>query len=184
MSQYLEMVGDVGAPLYIVGGLILLLCGWWVLRVVKGKTVESSVIARSKKIQRVAGDNDDKPKESILGTGAVKCACFRRINGEPAIDFTTIPYPIGEMHSFDPSCPISGTGCTVVENEKGEIVDFDPREVEYKVDESPEYAWFATNWDILKRVLFATTKWWKSPSVWFAAAILVMIFITVLGLMG
>lgn len=151
--------------------------------------VTASIVAEKKNEPAAAAGQPPENKEpvksptqpSTLGTGEVKCLCFRKINGVVVADFTTMPKPIGEMYALDPSCPITGSGHIVYENKDGNILDYDPREVEYKTENSPEMAWFAINWDIVKEVFFVPLQWWKSPALWMAGVMLVIIFITTLA---
>ena len=131
-------------------------------------------------IRRAKGESG----EVVLGKGNIKCLCFRKIQGVNVADFTTISEPIGELYQFDPSCPITGSGYIVKENERGEIVDYDPREVTFHIEASPERAWFAIHWDIVKQVFFVPVQWWKSTSVWFAVAMLVIVLIASLAVLG
>lgn len=119
-----------------------------------------------------------------LGHGDIKCMCFRKIKGIPVVDFTTMEKPIGEMYRFDPSCPIQGSGYIVKETARGEIEDYDPREVEYVVEESPEYAYFASDWPEVKLVFYVPVKWWKSASVLFAWAIIGVVLLVYLARVG
>lgn len=121
--------------------------------------------------------------EDQLGTGEYKCLCFRKIDNHNVVDFTTIPKPIGEMYNIDPSCPMSGSGY-IVKVENGLVVDYDPRSIKYILEESPEYAWFATQWEIVKQVFFVPIKWWQSSSTLFAAAMVAGTFLLGLVALG
>ena len=184
MEEYGEIMVGAGVVGYIVFGLFVLLFVWWGYRLFKGEGKQK--LDTDLPIDDKPGQKEEKEgaTESILGTGGIKCLCFHKIKGVNAADFTTIPNAIGELYQFDPSCPVSGSGYIVKENDNGAIVDYDPREIEYKLEESPEYAYFATNWEIVKSVFFVPIQWWKSTSVWFAGAMLVIIFITSLAVLG
>jgi len=56
------------------------------------------------------------------------------------------------------------------------------RKEEYNVKESPEYAWFAISWDIVKRVFFVPTQWFKSSTVWFAVGMMAITFVVSLAI--
>ena len=126
-------------------------------------------------------ETDEKGEKSILGTGNFKCLAFRLGN---IADFTTIPKPIGEAYQFDPSCPFSGMGYIVKESNNREVVDYDPREVPFDVKKSPEYAWFATHWPIVKVVFSVAIDWWKSKAIWFAGGMMLIVFIVALAVVG
>jgi hypothetical protein len=188
MEQYGEVLAGAGIIVYIVIGLFVVLFAWWGYRLFKGQGKQSGSGALSyddSSERKSEGEkeltNGDK---EILGKGNIKCLCFRWRKGVPSADFTVMENPIGEMYQQDPSCPIIGSGYIVKENEKKEIIDYDPREVKYKIEESPERAWFAINWDIVKQVFFVPVQWWKSTSVWFAAAMLVIVFVASLAVLG
>ena len=110
------------------------------------------------KASQKADHKDDDVKveapliESVLHTGKVKCACVYLLGNQPVLDFTTIPTPIGEAYSFDPSCPVSGEAYLVRMDADGKILDYDPREVPYDLMESPEVAYWATHWPVVKDV--------------------------------
>jgi len=197
MDQYGEVLAGAGIIVYIILGLFVVLFAWWGYRLFKGqgKQIKSSDLPSDKSYESVSANIKEaildgikratgESSEVILGKGSIKCLCFRKIQGVNVADFTTIPEPIGELYQFDPSCPITGSGYIVKENEKGKIVDYDPREVKFKIEESPERACFAINWDIVKSVFFVPVQWWKSTSVWFAAAMLVIVFVVSLAVLG
>lgn len=118
----------------------------------------------------------------VLGTGNYKCMAYRY---DGSLDFTTMPEPIGELYSFDTSCPFSGAGYIVKELKTGEIVDYDPREMPIEPKATPEWAWFAINpRDVTKRFWTVPTPFWKSGSMWFAAAMIVVLFISFLSVFG
>jgi len=197
MGQYGEVLGAAGIVAYIVIALFVVLFAWGGYRLFKGKgkQVKSSDLPIAQSYESISTNIKEaildgiirgtgESSKGILGEGNIKCLCFRKIQGVSIADFTTIPEPIGELYQFDPSCPITGSGYIVRENEKGEIVDYDPREVKFKIEESPERAWFAIHWDIVKQVFFVPVQWWRSTSVWFAAAMLVIVFVTSLAVLG
>jgi len=192
MEQYGEILAGAGIVVYIVIALFVVLFAWWGYRLIriKGKEKVGADLPSDESYESVSagvrgeGTKEGEGKKVTLGKGKIKCLCFHKIQGVNIADFTTIPEPIGELYQFDPSCPITGSGYIVKEDEKGKIVDYDPREVTFKIEESPEYAWFAIHWDILKSVFFVPVQWWKSTSVWFAAAMLVIVFITSLAVLG
>lgn len=186
MEQYGEIMAGAGVVVYIVIGLFVVLFAWWGFRLFRGRGKQKldTDLPTDAVSERIESTQEKVVEKSGLGAGSIKCLCFRKIKGVNAADFTTIPKPIGELYQFDPSCPVSGSGSIVKENGEGKIVDYDPREIEYKLEESPEYAYFATTWDIVKSVFFIPLQWWKSTSVWFAAAMLVIVFITSLAVLG
>lgn len=122
-----------------------------------------------------------KERKSILGTGEFKCLAIRPGN---IADWTTIPKPIGELYMSDPTCPVSGGVYIVKEKETGEVIDYDPRKETVDVQKTPEWAWYATHWGIVPRVFSIPLSMWKSPATWFAAATLVILFITVMATVG
>jgi len=188
MEQYGDMLAGAGIIAYIVIGLAVLFFGWWVFRLIKGKKPKSEIsdLPPDTSYESISADIKGGTSESgvKIGQGNIKCLCFRRIKGVNVADFTTITEPVGELYQFDPSCPVTGSGYIVKEDKNGVIVDYDPREIAFKVEESPERAWFAIHWDIVKAVFFVPIQWWKSTSVWFAAAMLVIVFVATLAVVG
>jgi hypothetical protein len=126
------------------------------------------------------------------GTGNYKAMVIRG----SAVDWTTIPKPVGELSPADPSCPMSGGVYTVRELQQdetidgkpykaGEIVDYDPRQVAIRQLSMPEHAYFATHWEELVRMVYGYSKpWYTNASIWFAAAVLFIMFILGLTLGG
>lgn len=147
------------------------------------------------KPQIITGDATKKEVELaaikvVLGTGNFKCMAIRSAKvlglapGTNVIDFTTMPEPIGEVHIADTSCPISGGIYTVREMDNGEVVDWDPRETPMNVEETPEYAWFATHWEVVAQVFSVPVRWWASTSIWFAVGCLAILFFVSLTALG
>ncbi len=151
-----------------------------------------SAKVETKQIAKVVEDKPEsatEKQESILGTGQYKCMAFRQGN---ILDFTTIPEPIGEVYFFDPTCPTSGAGYIVREakegeiingrkTKKGEIVDYDPREVQVVIEKTPEYAWHAMNWtDDVEGFWIVPISFWKTPSMWFAVGMIIIVFVSTL----
>jgi hypothetical protein len=194
MNQYLEMFSGAGAAAWMVISVILLIVAYITFRsyVSHKKRIDTSLPIdesyESVSTQVSETNNETQKPESqvkqILGTGNLSCICFRKIKGINVIDFTTIPNPVGEIYQLDPSCPSTGSAYIVKEADNGNIIDYDPRETEYKTENSPEVAWFAINWDIVKNVYFVPVKWWKSTSVWFAGFLLGIVFICSLVVLG
>lgn len=180
MEKYIEMLTSAGAEVYAILGFIFLSAGWYVFRAitksrrrVKEPTLDRVPKEETEESSETKGEEKEKVG-SILGTGEHKCMCYKKGN---IIDFTTIPEPLGEVYQFEPSCPISGAGYIVKENEDGKVVDYDPREVEVHIERSPEYAWFASHWDIVRVVFSVPVQWWKSASTYFAVGMLVVVFV-------
>lgn len=188
-----------GVWTWVAIAVTCVLFGWWILRAGKGNSgrpqkpdtikvprSHDDIIAISAAIkqekERIAQANDIT--EEMLGSGEYKCLCFREINGLSVVDFTTIPQPIGEMYNIDPSCPLSGSGY-IVKVEDGKVVDYDPRKVEYKLEESPEYADLAINiGEISKQFWAIKVPWWKSPSTIIAVVMIAVTFILGLVVLG
>lgn len=193
VEKYLEMLTQGGPAVFVgIGIFVAILIASVVFSIMRGK----QKVNRSEWKQRTDEFNkwlgevqveergrtniQDKEKGAVpnlLGTGQFKAMVFRPGN---ILDFTTIPEPIGEMYQFDPSCPVSGLGYIVKQVPNGEIVDYDPREVRVKIDESPEHAWFATHWDIVSVVFSVVTPWWRSRATWYALGMMLIVFITAL----
>ena len=143
-------------------------------------TLEAARKYEELKIERDKESGIERVK-SILGTGSFNCMCIKQ--GQ-ILDWTTIPAPMGELYQADTSCPVSGGIYIVKELADGTIVDYDPREVPVKLEESPEWAWYATHWDIVPRVFSVQMSLWKSPSTWFAGALIAVLFICFLSVVG
>lgn len=101
--------------------------------------------------------------------------------------FTTIPEPIGDLFTADPSCPVSGSTYLVQEiykDDEYKIVDFNPSDVPIRVNGTPSYAWIATHWEIVDAVYSVPMNFWEDHSFWFAVGISIGTFITLLGMFG
>jgi len=189
MEGYGDILAGAGIVAYIVIGLFVLLFGWWGYRLIKGerRQKQNADLPSDESYESVSAEATPSTpgKKVILGRDNIKCLCFRKIKGVNVADFTTISEAIGELYQFDPSCPTPGSGYIVKENDKGEIVDFDPREVKYTWEESPDFAYLVMNGgQIIKNFWAVQVQWWKSTSVWFAAAMIVVVFITSLAVVG
>lgn len=181
MDVYLDWMAAAGVEVYIILGVFILSLSVGVFTGIKrarGRTKETSLPVVPTETQEAVEGAKPEKSESLLGTGAFKCMCFKASN---ILDFTTIPKPIGEIYQFEPSCPISGAGFIVKEEADGKVVDYDPREVEVHLKQTPEFAWFATHWDIVTKNFWTVpVQWWKSPANWFAAAMIIVTFICAL----
>jgi len=185
-KAYLETLGGI-----TFGGLVLILIlisipiVWIVYKKMshKAKIQEHREIieAKTKYEEAKRGEKLSEEKAQKFGVGSFKCMAFRPGN---IIDWTTIPAPIGELYQADASCPVSGGVYIVRETEDGDIIDYDPREVKVDIKTSPERAWYATHWDIVKRVYSIPLAWWRSTATWFAAGMMLILFITVMAAIG
>lgn len=188
MEQYGDMMAGAGIAVYIVIALFVVLIAWGTYKIIKrGKTSTDSGLPKETYEEISEQIKPDVPKtddEVRIGAGKYNCICFRKILGLNVADFTKINKPVGELYQFDTSCPITGNGYIVMQAEDGSIIDYDPRQLEYNVRESPEYAYFAIDWSICNHVFFVPKQWYKSSSVWFAAGMMVMTFVVSLAIIG
>lgn len=189
MGEYGELLAGAGIALYIVIALFLLVVFWWAYRTFRGKKgeVKKSDLPSDESFEGISEEIKGAAVKSkpILGSGGYKCLCFREIKGMLVADFTTMPEPIGELYQFDPSCPLSGNGYIVTQNDTGDIIDYDPREVKVETDETPEYAWHAINWkDDVTNFWTVARQWWKNIANWYAAAVLALVFFGILVVLG
>lgn len=171
---YIEVLAGNPVAMGFVVGFIILTA---IIIFLRYRPKDLSAKVEDKKEVVVQPETEKQP-EGILGIGSYKCMAFRQGN---IVDFTTIPEPIGEVYFFDPTCPISGAGYIVRENENGKIVDYDPREVQVVIERTPEYAWHAMNWtDDVFGFWIVPLSWWKTPATWFAIALIMMVFVSTL----
>ena len=186
MIKFFDLIGK-GGPMAIVIILVLiaLVGGFVYWRIRRNKKHNPKQKAQA--IDAVKLEPEIKPAElptelvkKVRGTGNYKAMVICK----DIIDFTTIPEPIGEIYQFDPSCPMRGGGYIVKEQADGTLVDYDPRELSVIVEETPEYAWFATHWPVVKRVFNVPVQWWKSTAMWHAAGLMVIVFISALVVLG
>ncbi len=123
-------------------------------------------------------------KKSILGTGRYKCLAVRG----NILEWTTIPKPIGKHTQSETSMPVSGGIYIVRELQQDEIIDdiqkvagdvvaYDPRHVKVEMLQTPEAAYFAINWPIVDQVYMVPKPWYTNIKVWFAAAMLIIVFL-------
>ena len=59
--------------------------------------------------------------EIKLGSGKYQCLCFRSIKGMLVADFTRINIPVGELYQFDTSCPVTGNGYIVKQDNEVDL---------------------------------------------------------------
>lgn len=188
-DQFLEMIGNAGLLAYVILAIFLMLIAGssiYGIRRAKEPAAKKQIVHNSatkldvkRRLEQVIRGIEQgeiikqEEVENVLGTGEYKCLCFRPPN---ILDFTTIPEPIGELYQIETSCPLSGSGY-IVQEKDGKIVDYDPREVEVHIEQSPEYAWFATHWDILRTVFSVAVEWWKTPATWYAVGMMGIVFV-------
>ena len=178
MEKYFELMAGAGVEVYIIIGIVLL---FFIAAMVRA-VMKTKRRVREPGLPRVPVEQEEeevpqqeqKKTESVLGTGSYKCMCFRPGN---ILDFTTMPKPVGEIYQFETTCPNSGAGYIVMETEDGKIVNYDPRKVAFKIKQSPEIAWFARHWDIVKDVFAVPLSVWRSPSTYFAIGMIAIVFV-------
>jgi len=193
MEELALLFENAGLLVYVVIGLVLVLLGWWGFKLIRGREkrrggglpAAESYETVSKKIKKPDAEVGVAPPCIILGEGDIKCLCFRKVKSVIVADFTYISEPIGELYQFDPSCPISGNGYIVKQLDDGTIVDYDPREVKVKENETPDYAWDAINWkDDVNNFWTVPVKWWRNVANWYAAGVLGLCFLGILVVLG
>jgi len=180
----------LGGPAAIIAIIVLLavfgLAFWWGIRRRWKKPASEAFAASRAPVISTAKSKSDKRQDStqkpLIGTGAYKAVVFRK---DGAIDFTTIPEPLGQVHQVDTSCPQPGSCYTVIEGAHGEIIDYDTREIPIITEELPEWAFFAINCrEIVRRFWQVPLAWWRSTSIWFAAGMILVVFICFLAVFG
>ncbi len=131
----------------------------------------------------------DVAPQHLAGIGAYPAlVLYRDEKGSNVAWFTKIPTLVGAVDVATPSCPISGPICTVREllNEKTgqyELKDYySEQDRAIAVDETPERAYFATHWPIVRRVYLTYTPLLKSGSFWLAVIVGVGSFMFLLNL--
>lgn len=187
ITYWETLTGNPVAIGVVIGFVILLSVGIWLRYRPRNPSsfVEDKV--EDKKVNEKPDPENGSKSQSILGTGRYKCMAFKLGN---TIAWTTIPKPIGEAYFFEPTTPISGVGYIVREAKEGEtidgkktkegdIVDYDPREVQVELEKMPEHAWDAMNWkDDVEGFWIVPINWWRTPSMWFALGMMVIVFIS------
>lgn len=172
MGAYLELMAGAGLEVYIIIGIFVLALVWFGIRIAMGKHNVSQPIIIPKPVTEEA----DETTTAELGTGSFNAMCFRKVGNLNVVDFTSIPKPKGEAYEFETSLPFSGAGYIVEQGSQG-VLDYDPRKVSFKFMESPQVAWFARHWGIVKDVFAVPLSAWKSPSTWFAIAMIIVVFV-------
>lgn len=175
--------GDLAGYIVIALIVIVPLIVWYIKRGLHHAEIKQEV-ETLKVVNKYEELKKEKPGEavSILGTGSINCAAFRPGN---ILDWTTIPFPIGEVYLADTSCPVSGNLCIVRELDNGEVVDYDPREVEVIDKQTPEWAWQSTHCkEMVRRFWCVQLSIWKSPAIWLAAGMIMVTFIFAMGVIG
>ena len=125
----------------------------------------------------------DKSGELITGEEGVedKLPCYLvKDNGE--IVASTIRMPLGYVFIADASMAFMGIvgACYLAKAVGNEVEAYDPREETYKAETSPQYAYFATHWEVVREVFKAIKPWWESAPLWVTAVVLVILFMAVL----
>jgi hypothetical protein len=131
-----------------------------------------------------------EPAKIVLGTGAIQTVAIRNpilLGREPnanILDFTTMPYPVGEAHYADTSCPFHGGFYTVQEGERGEIIDYDSRGEKIEKELTPDWAYDSTHPPDVAPIFNAQFKFWKQTSFWICIVCLIICFFIAAQAMG
>lgn len=176
MGEYLGTLGQNSAAIIILAVIIVGVASYFVL-----KKLSHRVIKQEKNLNK----NTEPETEAIVPpiVGKFK-AMVIEMEPEPALNFTYIDKPLGCINLADPSLPMNGPIYVVKKLNTGQLVDYDINDEEYVAEESPEYAYFATDWSIARVVFSVPLPFWKTPALWIAVIIWVFIFIWGLVLIG
>jgi hypothetical protein len=184
-GKYLEMLKALNIGQVAVVLIILLVLGAVAFLIYRMKTYHKRHPEKAPPAEiktRVSKDGETEafePTTSILGTGKLKAYAFT--NG--ALEPTTIPNPIGNIFFADTSMPVSGA-CYLVKETEGKVAAYDPRGVQFKMKETPQMAYFATHWDIVREWFKTEKPWWESAPLWLCVTVLIMLFIVTLVVLG
>jgi len=180
------LIAAFSQPPTIIGlsVILLIIIAIVVLRIMRKKqeTASASTNIVPKPKAETGLEDSKKQEPGILGTGEYKCIAWRWPGN--IIDFTTMKETIGEIYLAETSCPVSGGHYIVQETEDKKVIDYDPRKIPIIHEQTPEYAWFATHWEILKAVFYVPISWLKQSSTWFAAASTIVMFVIALIFFG
>lgn len=99
------------------------------------------------------------------------------------IVFQKIPYKIGNVCYLEPSMPEHGARLLVLENEQGGFEAYDPREAPMLSDETPQKAYRAINWDVVKRVFaYHYGVWEKINQILIGVIVLGAFFLAIVAI--
>lgn len=180
--NYLDQL-QVGGPVaFVVIGLFALILLWITYAKIKGGMHKSQDVKLSQK------ENNDARPEPEPEKGQVSGIYIHLVKGIPSLDVTNIPKPLGDVYRTALSfAPKVGTQRYLVrENTDTEkIEDYDERKIPYEHKKSTGHAYLVNNCDdITKRFWSVDLKWWKTTSVWFAAGMMAILFISLLAVLG
>lgn len=115
-------------------------------------------------------------------TGKYRAVVWRRSSelGDPVISFERIDKPAGPIFWAEPSLPESGMTYMLREKAEGGFEPYDPREVAIINEETPQMAYFATNWDIVSDVYLYVRSLWDQISPILVWVIVIIFFIIAL----
>jgi hypothetical protein len=176
MGDYLGILGQNSIAMVILAVIFVGVASYFILRRLAFK-------ASKRESQELMKSELSQPTPVISGNGKYKAMVIEMLP-EPALDFTYIDQPIGCINQADPSLPMNGSMYVVKRDEDGSLVDYDKNDEEYIAEESPEWAYFATDWSIARVVYSVPLPFWKSPALWVTILIWVVIFIWGLVLIG
>ncbi len=174
----LDMLGEMGAlpitvALLIIGGIlffVFFVIGRSVNRPATKETLPGIALAKKgKKGKQEDGDAVKYPAYMITKGGELK--------------FTTIAEQLGYVFTADLSMGIIGASgpCYLVrETDSGDILAYDPRTQVYDAKRSPQYAYFATHWDIVEEVFKIIKPWWESAPLWITVVVLALVFLAII----
>jgi len=143
----------------------------------KGKKTKLPVTdVKAVEVDKTTKPNVTKPNVK-LGTGKFKCYVLRQSG---VLEHSVIPEPIGNIFTSDVGMPIKGACYLVKENPDGNIVDYDPRSVEFNDEETPIYAYHALHWNICDNIFKFGHQWWQSVPTWLAVGSMALAFLIAL----
>ncbi len=179
MDKYLELLGGLDVWELIITAIIVVIVFLAVILIYhlrKQKRLKQQASNQSK----IKESKEKNKKEPILGTGTLPCYVLR--NG--ALEASTIPEEIGNLFIADISMPRSGSSYLVREIEEGKLEAYDPREIPFETEKSPQWAYFATHWGIVKDVYAMTNSWWQSVPLWLCITMIVVLILVLLVVLG
>jgi hypothetical protein len=174
----------------VVIALIFIASVFWGIkhRIKKEKVTSASLDTPVKITKKETAEADtDEPEDAgykqLRGTGKYKAMVY--CADGISIDFTTIPYRLGNIHTLDTSLPQPGGNYIVKELSDGTLAAYDPRDTVMETKETPDWAWLAINCKVIVQNFWRVPNaWWKSVGMWFAAGMILVVFICFLAVFG
>lgn len=183
LEGYASQWGSLsGSGIWLIVGIIaIIFMAWFVYKLSKNllKRASGEVAAKQKvwnmrqpvPVENIATESDDPDVPDVVKEGIFGAYLLNK--NEECMEAIKIPEPIGNGFMADTSMPVPGFCYLVIGTPDGQKEVYDPYNSDYDFKKSPQYAFFATHWEVVFRVYASVKKWWQMAPAWVFVASLI-----------